>query len=104
MGCGCLLVVYVLEVDEWLFFWIVCMVLFYVMMVLEFVVMFGLKGYDVFDLEWCFLEGQGVLIVVWIGFLFEVVQVMIFWEFGLQVCMMIVWKSWYYCLYCFEEL
>ena len=102
-GCGRLPVVYAPEADERLSSWIARMAPFYAMTVSEFAAALGLKGHDVFDLEWRLSEGQGALIAARTGLLPEAVQAMTFREFGPQARMMIAWRSRYYCPSCPEE-
>jgi len=100
---GRLPVVYTPEADERLSSWVARIAPFYAMTVSEFVATLGLKGHDVFDLEWRLSEGQGALIAARTGLSPEAVQAMTFREFGPQARMMIARKSRYYCPYCPEE-
>jgi hypothetical protein len=77
---------------------------FYAMTVSEFVAALGLKGHDVFDLEWRLSEGQGALIAAWTGLSPETVQAMTFRELGSAARMMIARKNRHTCPLCPEEL
>lgn len=103
-GCGRLPVVYAPEVDERLSSWAARMAPFYAMTVSEFVAALGLKGHDVFDLEWRLSEGQGALIAAWTGLSPETVQAMTFRELGSAARMMIARKNRHTCPLCPEEL
>jgi hypothetical protein len=103
-GCGRLPVVYAPEVDERLSSWAARMAPFYAMTVSEFVAALGLKGHDVFDLEWRLSEGQGALIAARTGLLPEAVQAMTFRELGSAARMMIVRKNRSPCPHCSEDL
>jgi hypothetical protein len=100
---GRLPVVYLPEADERLSSWAARMAPFYAMTVSEFVAALGLKGHDVFDLEWRLSEGQGALIAARTGLALEAVQAMTFLELGAAARMMIARKNRYYCPHCPEE-
>lgn len=103
-GRGRLPVVYAPDVDERLSSWIARMAAFYAMTVSEFAAALGLRGCDVFDLEWRLSEGQGALIAARTGLSPEAVQAMTFRELGAAARMMIARKNRYMCPLCPEEL
>ena len=101
---GRLPVVYLPEADERLSSWAARMAPFYAMTVLEFVAALGLKGHDVFDLEWRLSEGQGALIAARTGLSPEAVQAMTFRKLGSAVRMMIARKNRSLCRHCPEDV
>lgn len=101
---GRLPVVYAPDADERLSSWAARMAPFYALTVSEFVAALGLKGHDVFDLEWRLSEGQGALIVARTGLSPEAVQTMTFRELGPQARMMIARKNRLPCQHCPEDL
>ena len=101
---GRLPVVYLPEVDERLSSWAARMAAFYAMTVSEFVVALGLKGHDVFDLEWRLSEGEGARIAARTGLALETVQAMTFRELGSAARMMIARKNRSPCPHCPEDL
>ncbi|MFG6531591.1 MULTISPECIES: TniQ family protein [unclassified Sulfitobacter] len=101
---GRLPVVYLPEADERLSSWAARMAPFYAMTVSEFVAALGLKGHDVFDLEWRLSEGQGALIAARTGLSPEAVQAMTFRKLGSAVRMMIARKNRSPCRHCPEDV
>lgn len=103
-GRGRLPVVYAPDTDERLSSWAARMAPFYAMTVSEFVAALGLKGRDVFDLEWRLSEGQGALIETRTGLSPEAVQAMTFRELVSAARMMIARKNRSPCPLCPEDL
>lgn len=101
---GRLPVVYLPEADERLSSWAARMAPVYAMTVSEFVAALGMKGHDVFDLEWRLSEGQGALIAARTGLSPEAVQAMTFRELGAAARMMIARKNRSPCPHCPEDL
>ena len=103
-GCGRLPVVYVPEADERLSSWIARMAPFYAMSASELVAELGLQGRDVFDVEWRYSEGEGVLIAARTGLSPEVVQAMTYQNLEPRARMVIARKNRYRCPHCPEEI
>ena len=88
------------DTDERLSSWLARLAVFYAMSVPEFLAKLGLKGRNVFDLEWRLSEGEGVKIVGRTGLSENKLQAMTFREIVPEARIMIARKGRHHCPLC----